>query len=173
MRQHRFWTAASTAAVLVLLASASTTPPSAAALRAPAASWTWPLAAPHPIVRPYLAPATPYGAGHRGIDIGVPNGDEPVEVLAPVDGVVSFAGFVVDRPVLSIRHAGGLVTSYEPVVTTLAAGDSVARGTVIGELKAGHCVQRCLHFGVRLYGEYVSPLNYLSGIPWSVLLPTR
>jgi murein DD-endopeptidase MepM/ murein hydrolase activator NlpD len=153
---------------------------SPAAARAPLASnsWTWPLAAPHPILRPYLAPATPYGAGHRGIDIGGPDGSAlggggPVPVLAPTAGVVSFAGVVVDRPVLSIRHEGGLVTSYEPVVTSLAAGDSVARGEQVGELQAGHCVQRCLHFGVRLDGSYVSPLNYLGGIPWSVLLPTR
>jgi murein DD-endopeptidase MepM/ murein hydrolase activator NlpD len=155
---------------------------SPAAARAPLASssWSWPIAAPHPILRPYLAPATPYGPGHRGIDIGAPDGSAlgvgvpvPVPVLAPTDGVVSFAGVVVDRPVLSIRHAGGLVPSYEPVVTTLAAGDSVARGAVIGELQAGHCVQPCLHFGVRLDGGYVSPLNYLGGIPWSVLLPTR
>lgn len=167
--------------------------------------WTWPITMPHPILRPYLAPATPYGPGHRGIDIGVSNiaardsgssssgasgssasgssasGSgasgyvEPsrVPVLAPADGVVSFAGVVVDRPVLSIRHAGGLVSSYEPVVTTLVAGDSVARGQQIGELQAGHCAELCLHFGVRLDGAYISPLNYLGGIPWSVLLPTR
>lgn len=84
-----------------------------------------------------------------------------------------FAGTVVDRPVLSIRHPGGLITSYEPVTSTLARGDAVTRGQVIGEVQEGHCLQPCLHFGVRLDGDYVSPLNYLSGIPRAILLPTR
>jgi murein DD-endopeptidase MepM/ murein hydrolase activator NlpD len=80
---------------------------------------------------------------------------------------------VVDRPVLSIRHSGGLISSYEPVESTLARGGSVVRGQVIGTIVAGHCASPCLHFGVRLDGEYVSPLLLLGGVPASVLLPTR
>jgi murein DD-endopeptidase MepM/ murein hydrolase activator NlpD len=121
-------------------------------------------------VKPFIAPETRYAAGHRGIDIAAPVGSP---VLAPSDGVVSFAGFVVDRPVLSVRHPGGLVSSYEPVATALVEGASIHRGEVIGVVVAGHCAAACLHFGVRLDGEYVSPLNYLGGIPRSVLLPTR
>lgn len=134
-----------------------------------AGSWAWPVAAPHPVVRPFVAPATPYAAGHRGIDIGAPG----TEVLAPADGVVSFAGVVVDRPVLSIRHAGGVVSSYEPVEASVAVGDAVTRGQLIGTLLPGHCAGLCLHFGVRVGGAYVSPLAFLGGIPRSVLLPTR
>ena len=133
-------------------------------------AWDWPIADPHPIVRPYIAPETPYSAGHRGIDIDV--GSVTV-VHAPSDGVVHFAGTVVDRPVLSIRHPGGLISSYEPVTSTLARGDLVTRGQVVGEVQAGHCTRPCLHFGVRLDEEYVSPLNYLTGIPRAILLPTR
>lgn len=137
---------------------------------AASAPWDWPLADPHPIVRPYIAPENPYSSGHRGIDIDV---GSAVEVRAPTEGVVHFAGTVVDRPVLSIRHPGGLITSYEPVTSTLARGDVVTRGQVIGEVQEGHCMRSCLHFGVRLDGDYVSPLNYLSGIPRAILLPTR
>jgi murein DD-endopeptidase MepM/ murein hydrolase activator NlpD len=75
--------------------------------------------------------------------------------------------------VLSIEQPGGLITSYEPVTSSLGAGDSVSRGEVIGTVLAGHCSTRCLHFGVRLNGEYVSPLIYLGDLPHSVLLPTR
>lgn len=132
--------------------------------------WDWPVADPHPIVRPYIAPENPYSSGHRGIDI---DSGSAVEVRAPTEGVVHFAGTVVDRPVLSIRHPGGLITSYEPVTSTLARGDAVTRGQVIGEVQEGHCLQPCLHFGVRLDGDYVSPLNYLNGIPRAILLPTR
>ncbi|MBH0115904.1 M23 family metallopeptidase [Salinibacterium sp. NG253] len=132
--------------------------------------WDWPVEAPHPIIRPYIAPDTAYSAGHRGIDIGA---GTTTEVRAPAAGAVHFAGVVVDRPVLSLRHPGGLITSYEPVTTTLARGDSVQQGDVIGELQPGHCSVACIHFGVRLDGEYVSPLNYLGAIPRAILLPTR
>src|SRR5690606_40582057 len=68
-----------------------------------AALWAWPLAAPHPVVRAYLAPPAPYAAGHRGIDI---RSSPAAEVRAPADGVVHFAGVVVDRAVLSIDQIG-------------------------------------------------------------------
>lgn len=140
----------------------------AVVLLATAPAWAWPLAPPHPVVRAYLAPPTPYGAGHRGIDI---RGAESGEVRAPADGVVRFAGVVVDRPVLSIDHGGGVVSSYEPVETSLRAGDRVRRGEVIGRLLAGHCAVACLHLGARVDGEYVSPLLFLGGQPRAVLLP--
>jgi murein DD-endopeptidase MepM/ murein hydrolase activator NlpD len=108
-------------------------------------------------------------AGQRGIDI---RASPAAEVRAPADGVVHFAGVVVDRPVLSIDHGGGVLSSYEPVETTLHKGDVVRRGQVIGTLAAGHCASRaCLHFGVRIAGEYVSPLLFLGGQPRAVLLP--
>ena len=133
-------------------------------------SWGWPVAAPHPIERPFIAPESAYGPGHRGIDISSNDG---APVIAPADGVVSFAGMVIDRPVLAIQNADGLVSSYEPVESDLPRGTLVQRGDVIGRLLSGHCASACLHFGVRLYGQYVSPLIYLGGIPRSVLLPTR
>ena len=143
------------------------------ALITPAASavetWAWPVGPPRTIVRPYIAPATAYSAGHRGIDVTVLDGI----VTAPAPGIVHFAGTVVDRPVLSIDHGGGVISSYEPVTTTLRKGDPVARGDPIGQAVPGHCISLCLHFGVRIDGEYVSPLSMLGQIPYAVLLPTR
>lgn len=132
--------------------------------------WDWPIGPPFRVVRPFLAPPTPYSSGHRGIDIG---GGLGSEVRAPASGVVHFAGWVVDRPVLSIRHGDGLISSFEPVASVLVEGEPVVRGQVVGVLQAGHCAMPCLHFGVRRHGEYVSPLLYLGGIERSVLLPTR
>lgn len=132
-------------------------------------SWAWPVDTPRSVLRPFIAPATPYAAGHRGIDIRAPAGT----VFAPADGVVHFAGMVVDRPVLSIDHGSGVLSSYEPVTSTLNAGDQVSRGDPIGVVLPGHCASLCVHFGVRVDGEYVSPLAWLGGIPHSVLLPTR
>ncbi|MFP7833859.1 M23 family metallopeptidase [Marisediminicola sp. LYQ134] len=132
--------------------------------------WAWPAPSPHVIVREFVAPATAYSAGHRGIDVGAAEG---AEVTAPEAGTVHFAGVVVDRPVVSIRHADGLVSSFEPVDPSVSEGDIVARGQQIGTLEAGHCAAPCLHLGARLDGAYVSPLLYLTGIPRAVLLPTR
>ncbi|MBX3098798.1 MAG: M23 family metallopeptidase [Salinibacterium sp.] len=138
-------------------------------LLAVAPPWVWPIDPPHSIVHPYIAPDTPYAAGHRGVDLAAP----ARTVYAPDDGVVHFAGTVVDRPVLSIKQAGGVLTSFEPVTTTLVAGDTVERGEVIGVVLPGHCASVCLHFGVRVDGGYVSPLRWLGGFERAVLIPTR
>ena len=132
------------------------------------AAWDWPLVAPHPVTRSFEAPATPYAAGHRGIDIAASTSSL---ALAPADGIVHFSGVVVDRPVVSIEHAGGYLSSFEPVESDLRAGTPVARGQPIGTVVAGHCPTRCLHFGVRLDGEYVSPLLLLGEVERAVLLP--
>lgn len=166
---------------LVALAVSPDGRPAAVATGA-APQWLWPVGPPHVISRPFIAPATTYAAGHRGIDIRVDadagRGGPGAEVVAPADGIVHFVGTVVDRPVLSLRHPGGLVSSFEPVESGLAAGHTVSAGEVVGTVHVGaatppHCPTPCLHFGVRLHGEYVSPLNFLGGIARSVLLPTR
>ncbi|MET1042974.1 MAG: M23 family metallopeptidase [Microbacteriaceae bacterium] len=136
-----------------------------------APTWVWPVDPPRVVDRPFLAPATPYSAGHRGVDLRAALG---AEVRAPAAGIVHFAGVVVDRPVLSIRHPGGLISSYEPVLASRSAGEPVSAGEIIGTVVVGdHCVRFCLHLGVRVDGEYVSPMRYLGVVPRAVLLPTR
>ena len=133
------------------------------------AMWTWPIDPPVRLVEPFRAPPTPYAAGHRGIDLAAAPG---AEVRAPSDGVVSFAGPVAGRPVLSIAHGDGIVSSIEPVAASVAAGQVVAEGATIGVVaEGGHCDRVCVHFGVRVHGEYVSPLLFLGGVPRAVLLP--
>lgn len=161
--------------VLLALLTASLSPASAAAtetrVAGAASDWRWPIAPPRRVVQPFIAPESEYGAGHRGIDIAAAAG---TMVVAPADGVVHFSGTVVDRSVLSIEHAGDLVSSFEPVSSELTPGTVVRRGEPVGVVDSGgHCESRCLHFGVRLHGQYVSPLNYLGGIRPPVLLPTR
>jgi len=143
--------------------------PALIALALLAPPWSWPVDPPHVVVRPYLAPESPYAAGHRGVDLAAPDG----VVYAPADGVVHFAGTVVDRPVLSIEHPGGVLTSYEPVASLLVEGEQVERGQVIGTVEPGHCSRLCVHFGVRVHGLYASPLAWLGGVERAVLLPTR
>ncbi|WP_261164145.1 murein hydrolase activator EnvC [Microbacterium sp. Marseille-Q6965] len=129
-------------------------------------TWRWPVS-PVRIVSPYVAPPHAYGAGHRGIDLAADG-----EVRAPASGTVAFAGVVVDRPLLTIDHGDGLVTTLEPVTTDLSPGDAVSRGDVVGRVAVGgHTPAGAVHFGVRLQGAYVNPLLLLGGVPRAVLLP--
>jgi murein DD-endopeptidase MepM/ murein hydrolase activator NlpD len=78
---------------------------------------------------------------------------------------VVFAGMVAGRPVVSIDHADGLRTTYEPVDPSVAAGQAVARGSPIGTLQIGHPgfpVQACLHWGLRRGETYLDPMILLS-----------
>lgn len=136
------------------------------------ARFTWPLPVPHPVVRPFVPPATPYGPGHRGVDLA---GRPGVAVTAAGDGVVVHAGPLAGRGVVSIAHANGLRTTYEPVEAAVVAGARVTRGEVVGHLARGHdgCVDAaaCLHWGALRGDEYLDPLGLLTSgrvrlLPW-------
>lgn len=148
--------------------------PAAEASPAPRApGWVWPVDGPRLVDRPFVAPAQPWSPGHRGVDLRAPAAG--AEVRAVMAGVVHFAGVVVDRPVITIRD-GQLLATVEPVEPLVAEGDRVVAGQVIGTLLPGHCAPAprggpCVHLGVRLAGEYVSPLLYLGGLRRAVLLP--
>ncbi len=130
----------------------------------------WPLPVPHPVVRPFTAPASPYGPGHRGVDLA---GKVGAPVYAAGDGVVVFAGPVAGRGVVSVEHDGGLRTTYEPLVVHVTTGQRVAAGAVVGLLLPGHagCAGVCLHWGARRGEEYLDPLVLLAEgrvrlLPW-------
>ncbi len=112
----------------------------------PKGRFGWPLAPPHPVVRPFEAPSSPYGPGHRGVDLGGPVG---APVLAAAPGVVVFAGPLAGRGVVSVDPPNGLRTTYEPVTPSVTAGRRVAAGAVLGHLRPGHvgCPAACLHWG--------------------------
>lgn len=136
--------------------------------------WSWPVSEPHPILTAYEHPAEVWSPGHRGIDIGVAETPDVANVFAPETGVVHFAGVVVDRPVLSLEHAGGRLSSFEPVVAIVQLGETVEAGQPIGVVQPGHCgAVDCVHLGARIDGEYVNPLVLLGEIRPAVLLPTR
>ncbi|WP_055699431.1 M23 family metallopeptidase [Streptomyces silaceus] len=137
---------------------------------APAAgtATTWPLGTRPQVVRTWDPPATPYGAGHRGVDLAAPPGT-PVRAVAP--GRIAFAGRVAGRGVLSLELADTgtppLRTTYEPVRATVEKGDRVEAGDEVGvlELPAAHCrTTSCLHWGLLRGKTYLNPLTLLP--PW-------
>ncbi len=152
------------AAVLLLPATA------APADTAPRASWEWPLSPRPAVLRAYDPPDKPWMSGHRGVDLGETH--DGVPVTSPESGTVSFVGVVVDRPVITIDHGGGLRSSFEPVESQLTAGTVVAKGETIGTLQPGHCAANaCVHWGVRRGDAYVNPLEFVTDLRPSILLP--
>ena len=127
----------------------------------PVGGFGWPLPGTPTVTRRFEPPPRPWLPGHRGVDLA---GTPGAAVLAAGAGTVAFAGTVAGTGVVSVEHAGGLRTTYEPVRPTVRSGQSVTRGQPIGTLPPGHpgCpVAACLHWGLRRDREYLDPLALL------------
>ncbi|MFD5214742.1 murein hydrolase activator EnvC family protein [Microbacterium sp. NPDC058345] len=136
---------------------------------APGYPWTWPVSGPRTVVEPFVAPAHDYGPGHRGMDVVALSG---TEVRSPAAGVVAFRGVVVDRPLITIDHGAGHVTTLEPVRSALVPGARVTAGQVVGTTATGgHSARGTLHVGVRVHEVYVNPRPLFGAVPRAVLLP--
>lgn len=137
----------------------------------PAVSLGWPLPGRPPVLRRFEPPPGPYAPGHRGVDLGAAIG---TPVRAAAAGVVGFAAPLAGRGVVTVLHAGGLRTTYEPVIAGVRTGAAVTRGQLIGSLAAptGHCGPgtSCLHWGLLRGSTYLDPLGLL-GIPRVRLYP--
>jgi murein DD-endopeptidase MepM/ murein hydrolase activator NlpD len=137
---------------------------------APVGGYRWPLYGSPAVVRPFDPPPRPWLPGHRGVDLA---GVAGAPVYAAGTGVVRFAGQLAGRGVVSIDHADGLRTTYEPVQPSVAAGQQVRAGDRIGVLDPGHpgCpAAACLHWGLRRGDRYLDPLSLL-GLGRVRLLP--
>ncbi|WP_134773691.1 M23 family metallopeptidase [Ornithinimicrobium flavum] len=145
-------------------------PVSRPAGREETAAWGWPLAGRPSVVRGFDPPARRWLPGHRGIDLA---GIEGEAVLAVADGVVTFSGEVAGVGVVSVTHASGLRSTYQPVSEAPDRGQRVRRGARIGGLEASgsHCAPRvCLHLGaVRDRDTYVDPTPLLLGVELTLL----
>ncbi|HEY0217999.1 MAG TPA: M23 family metallopeptidase [Cellulomonas sp.] len=122
-------------------------------------------------------------AGHRGVDLAAAPGST---VLAPRSGTVTFAGTVVDRPVVTIQHDDGLRTSLEPVHAGVDVGSRVVAGAPVGTLSTGghatstgrdateSCApESCVHWGVRRGEDYLDPMALLHPGPVVLLSSAR
>ncbi len=111
------------------------------------------------VLRAFDRPAHNWLPGHRGVDLALPVGGS---VVAAGDGVVAFAGVVAGTPTVSVDHANGLRTTYQPVHARVARGEEVREGQMLGIL--GHPVDGWpgLHWGARRGpDDYVNPLGLL------------
>lgn len=141
------------------------------------------------VVHPFEKPAQRWSAGHRGVDLAVPENDR--HVYAPAPGKVVFSGTIVNRKVLVIAHPDGRRSTFEPMDEALPVGTTVAAGETIGTvaIKADgtgerpyrRCTTACLYWGVRQGGdrgdgsgktaEYINPMSLLGSKEPSILLP--
>lgn len=176
--------------VLVITGSSAPDPPTGPVVTAPvqtsavsaasgqeyAPPWSWPLSPTPVVLRQFDGPEKPWLPGHRGVDLVA---GESARISSPAAGRVVFAGWVVDRPVVTVDHGDGVLSSFEPVTTLLERGQVVQEGQQIGALSAAarssattsHCPTGCLHWGVRINGEYVDPLTLVMDRRPSILLP--
>ncbi|WP_314910627.1 M23 family metallopeptidase [Rothia mucilaginosa] len=141
------------------------------------------------MIHPFEKPAQRWSAGHRGVDIAIPENDR--RVYAPAPGKVVFSGTVVNRKVLVIAHPDGRRSTFEPMDEALPVGTTVAVGDVIGTVAGAaggnsersyrRCSTPCLYWGVRQGGvrgdgsgkaaEYINPMSLLGSKEPSILLP--
>jgi murein DD-endopeptidase MepM/ murein hydrolase activator NlpD len=128
----------------------------------------WPLDPEPAVVRGFDPPETPYGAGHRGVDL---LGSAGQTVRAALGGRVSYAGPLFGRGVVVVDH-GVTRTTYEPVSSSVEVGQTVARGEPVGvlELHGSHCFPRaCLHWGWLAGETYLDPLRLVGAGPVRLL----
>ena len=86
------------------------------------------------VIHPFEKPAQRWSAGHRGVDLAVPDRDR--HVYAPAPGRVVFSGTVVNRKVLVIAHPDGRRSTFEPMDEALPVGTEVTAGDAVGTVAA-------------------------------------
>lgn len=104
-----------------------------------------------------IHPVTGERSFHTGVDIGAPLG---TEVVAALDGVVTFAGWRgAYGQLIEIDHGDGYSTRYAHLSAILVQyGQIVRAGQVIGLVgSTGRSTGPHLHFEFRIEGEPVTP----------------
>lgn len=102
-----------------------------------------------PVSDPFRAPLGPYGPGNRGLEYATGPGTPATAIGV---GVVTFAGQVAGRGVVTVLHPDGLRSSLTGLRTVeVAVGRPVDHSTVLGSTGG------VLHLGVRRGIEYLDP----------------
>lgn len=128
----------------------------------------WPLRPEPEVVARFDPPTSPYGPGHRGVDL-LGQGGQSVHVA--LAGTVTYAGPLAGRGVVVVSH-GDTRTTYEPVSAAVSVGEAVDQGAPLGSLQAfgSHCAPRvCLHWGWLRGETYLDPLRLVGAGPIRLL----
>lgn len=122
------------------------------------------------VIRAADIPDAVWEPGHRGVDLQASPGQV---IVASRGGSVAFAGVVAGTPVVSISHADGIRTTYEPVVARVRTGQKVRRGEAIGVLADAATLPEYarkspgLSWGARFEGKgrvYIDPMTLLGSV---------
>ena len=114
------------------------------------------------ITDPFRPPATPYGAGNRGLSYATTAGS-PVHASAP--GRVTFAGQVGGALHVVVQHDDGVRTSYSFLRSiAVRIGNHVDAGDAVGTTGS------TFHFGARIGDAYIDPAILLESGPARVHL---
>lgn len=105
---------------------------------------------------------------HTGVDIGAPRGSQ---FIAANDGIVTYAGYnAAYGNMVIIDHGGGITTLYahgDKILVNL--GDSLYQGNPVLEVgSTGYSTGPHAHFEVRINGQYVEPLDYITSYSSSI-----
>lgn len=99
---------------------------------------------------------------HSGMDMAAPKG---TNIYAAYDGEVAWSYYSSSAGNwIGIDHGDGIYTVYMHMSKRIAkAGDMVKKGQVIGQVgSTGRSTGNHLHFGVRVNGKYVDPLDWVA-----------
>ncbi|MDO4487991.1 MAG: peptidoglycan DD-metalloendopeptidase family protein [Eubacteriales bacterium] len=108
------------------------------------------------------APVKGASTTHKGIDIGAPSGEK---VIAAADGEVVIATYSTSAGnYVMLSHGGNVYTVYMHMKSiAVSVGQSVSKGEKVGTVgSTGYSTGPHLHFGIRVNGDYVNPLNYVA-----------
>ncbi|MGZ4617681.1 MAG: M23 family metallopeptidase [Frankiaceae bacterium] len=132
----------------------------AASPRQTGAGWKAPLTGRLTVTRPFVPPLSPFGPGHRGVDLAALPG---TAIRSAGTGTVRFAASLAGRGVVVVG-SGEIRTTYEPVRATVRVGQRVQAGDIIAFLDPGHLgcpAAACLHWGALRGRVYLDPLTLL------------
>ena len=108
-----------------------------------------------PVIDAFRPPATPFGAGNRGLTYDLPPGSP---VTASAGGEVVYAGPVAGTLHVTVLHDDGLRTSYSFLESvSVQRGQWVAQGAVVGTAGGG------FHLGARAGDAYLDPAALFEG----------
>lgn len=128
-------------------------------------TFTWPCPASSRITSRFgsrEAPTEGASSNHKAVDIGASTG---TDIVAAADGQVTISTYSASAGnYIMLNHGGGVTTVYMHCSKLLvSAGQSVKKGQVIAKVgSTGYSTGSHLHFGVRVNGTYVDPLQYVS-----------